>query len=116
MGLEVQKGFFKSRGDVLADIERNGYWPWTFVSGPSPGLDVHWHSHDVHGYVMEGRTSFLDVESGKRLAVEPGDKVIVPARALHAEGEVVDRVVYILAAPEPMGSDEFLQLLPPEDL
>lgn len=116
MGIEVRKGFFKSRSDVLDDLKATGFWPTTFVSGPSPGLEVHWHAHDVHAYVVEGHTSFLDGESGKRHSVGPGDKIVVPPRTLHAEGEVTDRVVYIIAVPAALAADEFLKLRAPDDL
>lgn len=116
MGISIQRQFFASIADVLEDIKRCGTWPTTFVSGPSDGLDVHWHSEDVHAYIMEGKTDFLDAESGERTPVGPGDKVVVPARTLHAEGAVQDRVVYILALPAPLGPDEFLKMRPPKDL
>ena len=77
---------------------------------------MHWHSEEVHGYVVEGETFFLDGESGARHVVGPGDKIVVPARALHAEGEIGERVVYIIAVPEAMLSEEFLKRRPPEDL
>jgi mannose-6-phosphate isomerase-like protein (cupin superfamily) len=116
MAIEIRRQFFKDRKEVLGDLKATGFWPTTFVSGPSPGLEVHWHSHDVHAYVVEGHTSFLDGSSGERHAVGPGDKIVVPARSLHAEGEVTDRVVYIIAAPEALPPDEFLKLHDPNDL
>ena len=115
MALRVESGF-RTRDDVLEDIRKNGTWPTTFVSGPSEGLPAHWHSEEVHAYVMEGETDFLDVESGERLPAGPGDKIVIPPRTLHAEGVVVDRVVYILALPEPLGPDDFLKQRPPEEL
>ncbi len=116
MGLSVEKNFFKSKAEIYEDLCRTGFWPTTFVSGPSEGLKPHWHSEEVHAYVLEGETSFLDVESGENLQISQGDKIIVPARALHAEGEVKDRIVYIIAVPEPVESDKFLILHDPEDL
>ena len=116
MALQLQKGFFQSKNEVLEDIHKHDTWPTTFVSGPSEGLPVHWHSEEVHGYVMEGETDFLDVETNERLPVQAGDKVIVPARALHAEGVVKDRVVYILAMPTPLEAEDFLVIRPPEEL
>lgn len=116
MGITVQRRFFRSKDDVLKDVRMNNTWPTTFVSGPSPGLDVHWHSEDVHAYIMEGETDFLDAESGERLPVTGGDKVIVPARTLHAEGAVKDRVVYILALPVPLPPEEFLKMRPADNL
>jgi len=116
MTVNIHKEFFRNRSDVMDDLKVSGFWPTTFLSGPSPGLEVHWHSEEVHAYVMEGETSFLDAESGDRSPVGPGDKVVVPARTLHAEGEVLDRVVYIIAIPEALSPDEFLMIRPPEEL
>ena len=114
--LQIHKGFFESRSEVLDDLKASGFWPTTVVSGPSPGIEMHWHSEEVHGYVIAGETSFLDGESGARHIAGPGDKIIVPARTLHAEGEIRDRVVYIIAVPEAMVPDEFLKRRPPEEL
>ncbi len=116
MALEVLKGFFEKRGEVLDDLKASGYWPTTFVSGPSPGIAVHWHDVNVHAYLMEGNTSFLDVESGNRHTVGPGDKIVIPARTLHAEGEIADRVVYIIGLPEACPTDQQLLQLSPDDL
>ncbi len=116
MAVKIHKGFFKKRSDVMDDLKVSGFWPTTFVSGPSPGLEVHWHSEEVHAYIMEGETSFLDAESGDRSPVGPGDKIVVPARTLHAEGEVLDRVVYIIAIPEALFPDKFLMIRAPEEL
>jgi mannose-6-phosphate isomerase-like protein (cupin superfamily) len=116
MGLRIHKGFFRQRAEVLKDLAASGYWPTTFVSGPSPGFDVHWHAEEVHAYVMEGERDFLDAESDEGQPVGPGDKIVVPARTLHAEGEVRDRVVSIIAVPEAVPLDEFLTLRPPEEL
>ena len=116
MGLKVEKNFFKNKADIYEDLNRTGFWPTTFVSGPSEGLQPHWHGEEVQAYVLEGETSFLDVESGKELPISQGDKITVPAQALHAEGAVKDRIVYILALPEPLESDQFLILRDPEEL
>lgn len=116
MALQIFTDFFKTTADVLDDIKENGTWPTTFVSGPSEGLPVHWHSDEVHAYIMEGETDFLDEASGQRTSVAAGDKIIVPAKTLHAEGAVKDRVVYILALPQPVPGDEFLTMHDPEKL
>lgn len=116
MTVRLEKAFFETREQVLEDILKNGTWPTTFVSGPSEGLPLHWHREEVHGYVMEGETDFLDGETETRTKVGPGDKIIIPARTLHAEGTVKDRVVYIIALPAPLGPDQFLAMQPPDDL
>ena len=116
MNLTFYHGFFQSQADVLEDIKRNNTWPTTFVSGPSPGLHVHWHEDEVHAYIMEGETDFLDGDSGTRTAVKRGDKIVVPARTLHAEGAVNTKVVYILALPRPLLPEDFLKMHNPEAL
>ena len=110
MGLQLQRGAFTSLAEVMDDVKAAGQWPTTFVSPPSEGLPVHWHAHEVACYIMEGETDFLDAESGERIAVGPGDKLVIPAGALHAEGPVKDKVVYILATPTPLGRKEFLAM------
>lgn len=116
MAIEIYKQFFTHRNEVLEDIKSNDTWPTTFVSGPSDGLHLHWHADDVHAYIVEGETDFLDAESGKRTVVRAGDKVVVPARTLHAEGSVKDRVVYILAVPDALLPEEFLAIRDPKEL
>ena len=66
--------------------------------------------------VFGGGTVAIDDESGERQAVAAGDKIIVPPRTLHAEGEVRDRVVYIIAVPEAMPPDEFLKMRSPDEI
>ena len=116
MQLTFSHSFFETKADVMDDIKKHNTWPTTFVSGPSEGAATHWHSEEVHAYIMEGETDFLDAEMNQRVLVKAGDKIVVPARALHAEGAVKDRVVYILALPKPLMQDEFLKLRDPEDL
>jgi len=116
MAVEVQPQCFSSLAEAMDEVKKSGMWPTTFVSGPSEGLPVHWHAHDVHAYVMEGETDFLDVQSGARLAARKGDRVVIPAGTLHAEGVVKDRVVYLLATPEPLSSREFLAMRDPSSL
>lgn len=116
MSVEIHKSFFADRQAVLDDVKATGFWPTTLASGPSPGREVHWHSEEVHAYVVEGKTSFLDATTGERHPVASGDKIVVPPRTLHAEGEVRERVVYIIAVPEAMPPDEFLKLRSPDEL
>ena len=92
----VEKSYFRNHADVMADIQKTGYWPTTFISNKSPELPLHHHGYDLIGYVMEGETYVLD-ESGERVPIQPGDRLVIPKGAWHAEGEVSDRVVYIVS-------------------
>lgn len=116
MSVKYYHQFFGSIEQVMDDIKKNGTWPTTYVSGPTDGPPVHWHKDEIHAYIMEGETNFLDQQSGVKTPVNSGDKIVVPARTLHAEGCVKDRVVYILALPQPRLPEEFLVLEEPKDL
>lgn len=95
----VEKGYFRDRAQVMEDIRDTGYWPTTYLSGPSPELPLHYHDQDIIGYVMEGETYVLD-EDGIAITVGPGDRMVIPKGAWHAEGEVKDPVVYIVSMRE----------------
>jgi hypothetical protein len=113
MKLTVDKGYFQTKEDVFDDIRRSGFWPTTYISGTSPELPLHWHDGDIIGYVMEGETYLLD-ESGERVPLQAGDRLNIPAGAVHAEGEVVDKVVYIVTMRKCIPMMEGLTMLDPE--
>lgn len=93
--MHVVHDFHTNKAEVLADIARLDLWPTTYVSERMQELPLHWHSVDNCGYVMEGRSYVLD-EHGRRHTLGPGDKLVIPAGAVHAEGEVFERMVYIV--------------------
>jgi quercetin dioxygenase-like cupin family protein len=97
--MEIIKGFFTTKEEVMEDIKQSGYWPTTFISNKSPELPIHYHNHDILGYVMEGST-YLLLEDGTKAPVGPGDKLVIPKGAWHAEGEVTDKVIYIVTLRE----------------
>ena len=110
MAIQVLKQFFDTREQVLDDIKKDGYWPTTFITPVSGELPVHWHDSEIHGYVMEGSTWIRDGESGERLTLEAGDKLIIPVGALHAEGETTTPMLYIIASPHARPLNEFLRM------
>ncbi len=111
--LEIHKGFFTDRSEVMEDLKATGFWPTTFVSAPSPALPVHWHDVDINGYVISGSSWIIDGESGEKLALEAGDKLVIPSGTLHAEGEVTEEVIYIVATSRPGQLLELLEMKPP---
>ncbi len=115
MPIEIHRQFFRGVGEALDDIRKNGFWPTTYVSDTSPAIPTHWHDSDVHGYMIEGASWVLDGESRERIEIASGDKLVIPAGTLHAEGESNERVVYLVALPEPRPFDEFLKMYPPDD-
>ena len=61
------------------------------------------------------KATVLDAERGEYIVLETGDKLVIPPGTLHAEGEVKDTMVFIVALPEARPFDRFLQTLPPDD-
>ena len=97
--MQVSKNAFSTKEEVLADIARLGLWPTTYVSERMAELPLHWHDVDNCGYVLQGSSYVLDGE-GNRIALEAGDKLVLPAGAVHAEGEVTEKMVYIVGISE----------------
>lgn len=115
MAFQVYRNFFTTLAEVLDDIRADGYWPTTLVTKPGPALELHWHDSEVHGYVIEGKTWVLDGDSGKRVDIQTGDKLVFPYAALHAEGETTETMTYIVALPEPRAFDDFLRMRSPDE-
>lgn len=112
--MQVVHNFFKDKSEVLADIDQLDLWPTTYVSDRMDELPLHWHDVDNCGYVLEGSSYVLN-ENGERVHLGPGDKLVIPAGAVHAEGKVTERMVYIVGIPEAANLFEKLTLLDPKD-
>ena len=112
--MRVIHNFFTTKEQVLDDIKEQDLWPKTYVSDRAQELPLHWHDIDNCGYVLAGKSYVLD-EQGQKVPLGPGDKLIIPAGALHAEGQVSERMVYIVGIPEPANLFEKLTLLDPAD-
>ncbi len=110
--LTVDHQYFENRKDVMADIAKTGYWPTTYISGTSPELPVHYHNYGIIGYVIEGSTYLLD-EDENRIEIKAGDRLNIPKGAWHAEGEVTDKMTYIVTISEPVPFVEALMPMEP---
>ena len=93
--MRVIHNFHTSKADVFDDLKLLDLWPTTYVSERMDELPLHWHDVDNVGYVLEG-SSYVVNEHGEHIALSAGDKLVLPAGAVHAEGEVTDRMVYIV--------------------
>lgn len=111
--MQVVRGAFSDKAEVLADLTRLDFWPTTYVSERMDELPLHWHDVDNCGYVLEGRSYVLDAD-GQRVELGPGDKLVIPRGAVHAEGEVTERMVYIVGIPVAENLFDCLDLLPPD--
>ena len=93
--MQVIHNFHRSKAEVYDDLKLLDLWPTTYVSERMDELPLHWHDVDNVGYVLEG-SSYVVNEQGEHIPLGAGDKLVLPAGAVHAEGEVTDRMVYIV--------------------
>ena len=115
MGLIIEKEHFVGLSGALADIMSKGLFPTTYATDHATAADLHWHTEEVLAYLVQGKTYFLDAE-GQQHPVEPGDLVTVPARTLHAEGDINEPVVMLIGLTEALPMDRFLLPRDPADL
>ena len=95
--MQVVHNFHSTKEEVLDDIKKLDLWPTVYVSER-----------------MEGKSYVLN-EKGERVELGAGDKLILPAGAVHAEGEVTERMVYIVGISKPENLfDALLPLLEPD--
>mgnify|MGYP001813498369 CR=1 FL=1 len=105
--MSVVRGAFTTKAEALADLSAHDLWPTTYVSERGEELPLHWHDVDNCGYVLEGRGYVLDAD-GHRIDLAPGDKLVLPAGAVHAEGEMTERMVWIVGISTPANLMEAL--------
>lgn len=94
----VDKGFFKSREDVDADIKKTGFSKTMEIKSPvnAGELPLHWHGETMISYVLEGSQYIVIDDKGTRVTVEKGDRMVLTAGALHAEGLIETGVTYLV--------------------
>ena len=112
--MKVFHNFFSTKAEVLDDIKKQDLWPTVYVSDRMEELPLHWHDVDNCGYVMEGKSYVLN-ENGEQIPLQAGDKLHIPAGAIHAEGKVEERMVYIVGISVPENLFEALNILDPKD-
>ena len=112
--MKVFPNFFSSKEEVLDDIKKLDLWPSVYVSDRMEELPPHWHDVDNCGYVMEGK-SYVINERNEKIPLNPGDKLYIPAGAIHAEGKVEEKMIYIVGISEPANLLEKLTLLDPKE-
>ena len=112
--MHVVKNAFTTRAEAMEDLISQDLWPTTYVSERSDELPLHWHDVDNCGYVIEGSSYVLNAH-GEELRLEPGDKLVLPAGAVHAEGKVTERMVWIVGVSKAANLlDALLPLREPE--
>lgn len=115
MSLIIEKGHFVGLDGALTEIKDKGLFPTTYATDHATAASLHWHSEEVLAYLVQGKTYFLDAE-GQKLWLEPGDLIKVPARTLHAEGDINEPLVMLIGLAEALPMDRFLLPRDPEEL
>ena len=103
-----QAKFYKKidKDRIAEEVEREGFDPVCITDPPARVYSSHHHA-ETKRLVFLGGT--MEVTVGDRTYdCKPGDKLIIPAGALHAEGQVQDPVTYIVTLRDP---EPFLQAL-----
>ncbi len=112
--MQVFHNFFSTKEEVFDEINKLELWQTVNLSERMAELPPHWHDVDNCGYVMQGSSYVLN-EKGDRVPLKTGDKLHIPAGAIHAEGKVEERMVYIVGISEPANLLDKLTLLDPEE-
>lgn len=115
VGLIIEKGHFDGLDGALTDIRNKGLFPTTYATDHATAADLHWHTEEVSAYLIQGKTHFLDADE-KAHHLEAGDMITVPARTLHAEGDITAPVVMLIGLAEPLPMDRFLLPRDPAEL
>lgn len=107
MAIEIEKSCFNGLSGAMSDLSTHKLWPTTYCTNQATAAEPHWHSEDVCGYVIAGNFNILDTD-GQKHDLVPGDKFKVPAKTIHAEGEINSPVTLIIGISEPLSADRFL--------
>jgi gentisate 1,2-dioxygenase len=115
MTLIISKGHFDGLSGALEDISSKGLFPTTYATDHATAADLHWHGEDVLAYMIQGKTYFLDAD-GEVHPLGVGDLITLPARTLHAEGDINEPVIMLIALKDALPMDQFLLKHDPAEL
>ena len=115
MSLIIKKKNFVGLNGALQDIQMRNLFPTTYATDHATAANLHWHNEEVLAYLVKGKTYFLDAK-GNEHKVEAGDLVAIPARTLHAEGDIDEPVIMLIGLAEAVPMDQFLAQHEPEEL
>lgn len=115
MSFVIEKKHFEGLAGALRDISDKGLFPTTYATDHATAANLHWHTEEVNAYLIKGKTYFLDGD-GHKHQLEAGDLITVPARTLHAEGEINESLVMLIGLQEALPMDRFLLPREPAEL
>jgi hypothetical protein len=111
MMIEVRNGEGKSPAAIEAELTEAGLY-FLVLDVPPVENGAHWHDFSSLFYVTKGYVRLTVVESGEVLDVQPGCRVSVPERALHAENSATGYSILLGVTRDPATFEEDVNLSP----
>ena len=102
--IEITRGHFEGLPAALDECARLNLYPSILIpSDDYRGGPTHWHDHDVHVFVLEGKAQVYN-EKGELMDIGAGDRILIPERTLHREAPAVQNgnAIILIAFPRPM--------------
>ena len=114
MSIDVRDGDGKSPAEIEAELTGAGLH---FLALDVPPVEntAHWHDFSSVFYITKGSVRLTDSTSGEVYDAQPGARVSVPARALHAEKSATGYSILLGVTRDPATFEDDVNL-PPEDL
>jgi gentisate 1,2-dioxygenase len=103
----IENKRFDGLNGALEDILAKGLFPTTYATDHATAPELHWHNEEVLVYLVQGKAYFTDAD-GMDHRLEAGGLITVPARTLHAEGNINEPVVMLIGLKEALTADQYL--------
>ena len=84
--------------EFRAQLHADGLRPYVWSNGPNFEYSAHTHSYTKVIYVVSGSITFLLPDSEEDIDMQAGDRLVLPARVLHAATVGTEGVVCLEAA------------------
>jgi mannose-6-phosphate isomerase-like protein (cupin superfamily) len=104
-------GLFTTKEQAMADIIKEGFWPYSVAADSCRYYEPHSHKTDEMLYLTKGTLDFWDIDAKEPFNKNPikvrlGDKLIIPAHTRHTVQAGEDGAEYIMGLREFVGLKE----------
>jgi quercetin dioxygenase-like cupin family protein len=97
MKLQVTRQCFRDEREAIQEISDAGWRHVSWHDEPGDAYPPHTHDVDQFLYVVAGSLE-LEVE-GQTIVLDPGDRLALPARTVHAARTHASGATYLIATP-----------------
>ena len=114
--IEIKRDHFNGLQAALQECSQLMLYPSVLIpSKDYQGGPKHWHDHDVHIFLLEGKAQVFD-EEDQLITFEAGDKLLVQERTIHREAPSIPdgNAIVLIAFPKPMGAGQIVERDPAE--